>query len=129
MVAVVAIAVVEGEAGETAGEIALDQPLMHLVHGDDVDAARAQMAEHRAQEVGRDLQMPVRLERAVALRPHMVQHEDRADAGEDRAQQDMRPGEVKRFQSGADNGVAKLLHFQRTAFGLRLRSRRLTKNR
>jgi hypothetical protein len=40
----------------------------------------------------------------------MVQHEDCADASEDRSQQMMGPAEVKRSQSGADDVVAKLLH-------------------
>ena len=36
-IAVVAIAVVERETGEAPREVARLQPLMHLVHGDDVD--------------------------------------------------------------------------------------------
>ena len=107
---VVAIAVVEGEAGKTPREVALGQPPMHFVHGDDVDAARAQMGKHRAQEFRRDFEMAVGLELGVARRADMMQHENGADAGEDRPQQMMRAGEIKRFQSGADDVVAKLLH-------------------
>jgi hypothetical protein len=40
----------------------------------------------------------------------MVQHEDRAGACEDWSQQVVRTGEVKRFQPGADNGVAEQFH-------------------
>ena len=109
-IAVVAIAVVEGETGETPREIAFGKPLMHFVHGDDVDVERAQMRQHRAQEFRLDLEMTVGLELGVARRAHMVQHENGADACEDRPQQMMRAGEVERFQSGADNGVAELFH-------------------
>ena len=83
---------------------------MHFVHGDDVDVERAKMRQHRAQEFRRDLEMPVRLELGVACRANVVQHENGADACEDRPQQMMRAGEIKRFQPGADNVVAKLLH-------------------
>ena len=67
---------------------------MHLVHGDDVDVARAKMRQHRAQEVGRNLKVTIGLEFGVAVRADMVQHENGADAREDRPQQIMRPGEV-----------------------------------
>ncbi len=83
---IVAVAVVEGEGGEGAGEPALHQPLMQLVHADDVDPARAQMAQRGAQEIGGDFEVPVRLERGLAGRPHMVQHENGADARQERAQ-------------------------------------------
>ena len=106
-VAVVAIAVVEGEAGEAPREIALRQPLMRLVHGDDVDVERAQMRQHRAQEFRLDLEMMIGLELGVAARADVVQHENGADACEDRPQQMMRAGEIKRFQPGADDGVAE----------------------
>ena len=59
---------------------------------------------------GVDLEMTVGLERAVAARAHVVQHENGADACEDRPQQMMRAGEIQRFQPGADDGVAELLH-------------------
>ena len=72
--------------------------------------ARAKMRQHRAQEFGRDFEMMIGLELGVAARPDMVQHEDGADARENRPQQMMRAGEIERFQSGADNVVAKLLH-------------------
>ena len=71
---------------------------------------RAKMRQHRAQEFRCDLEMVVGLELGVAARPDMVQHENGADACEDRSQQMMRAGEIKRAQSGADDVVAKLLH-------------------
>jgi hypothetical protein len=40
----------------------------------------------------------------------VVQHENDADTCEDWSQQVMRSGEVQRFQSGADDGVAKQFH-------------------
>ena len=83
---------------------------MHFVHGDDIDVERAKMRQHRAQEVRLDLEMAVGLEFGVAARAHVVQHENGADTCEDWSQQVMRSGEVKRFQPGADNGVAELFH-------------------
>ena len=83
---------------------------MEFVHGDDVDATRAKVREHRAQELRRDLEMTIGLEFGVAARANMVQHEDCADPCEDRSQQMMGPAEVKRSQSGTDDVVAKLLH-------------------
>jgi len=50
--------------------------------------------------------MPIGLEFAVPGRPDMVQREDGADAGKDRATQMMRTGEIKCFQPGADDVVA-----------------------
>jgi hypothetical protein len=40
----------------------------------------------------------------------MMQHENGADSRENRSQQMMRSGEVKRLQSGADDVLAKMLH-------------------
>jgi hypothetical protein len=68
------------------------------------------MREHRAQEVGLDLEMVIGLEFGTAAGADVVQHENGADACEDWPQQVMRTGEIKRFQSGADNGVAELFH-------------------
>ena len=70
----------------------------------------AQMRQHRAQEFRLDLEVMIGLEFAVAARADVVQHENGADARENRSHQMMRAGEVKRFQSGADDGVAELLH-------------------
>ena len=63
---------------------------MHLVQADDVDVELAEMRQRRAQKLRRDLEMTVGLE-CVAAGPHVVQHEDGAGAGEDRAQQMMAP--------------------------------------
>jgi hypothetical protein len=54
--------------------------------------------------------MMIGLKRAAAPRADMVQHENNADTREDWPQQVMRSGEVQRFQSGADDGVAKQFH-------------------
>ncbi len=108
---VVAIAVVEGEAGERPREVALHHSLVQRVDGDDVDAARAKVRQHRAQELRHHFEMAVGLELRVTLRTDLMKREDRADAGEDRPQQMMRPGEIQRAQSGADDVAAKkLLH-------------------
>src|SRR5207253_10777780 len=107
---VVAIAVVEGEAGKALREFALLEPLMHLVHSDDVDVEVTQMRQQRPQEFRLDLEMMIGLKPVVAAGADMVQHENDADTREDRSQQVMRPGEVQRFQSGADDGVAKQFH-------------------
>ena len=91
---VVAIAIVEGEAGEAPRKIAIDQPLMHLVHGHDVDPMRPKMRQHHAQEFRRDFEAIIGLETGVATRPDMVQHENRADAREQRSHQTMRAGKI-----------------------------------
>jgi hypothetical protein len=110
-VAIVAIAVVEGEAGKAPREITLDQPGMHLVHSDDVDIKAANMLQHRAQKFRFDLEMAIGLEFDVAAGgTDMVQHEDGADACQDRSQQKVRAGKIKRLQPGADNGISELLH-------------------
>ena len=83
---------------------------MHLVHGDDVDVEGAKMRQHRAQEFRLDLEMMIGLKLAVAAGADVVQHENGADTCEDWSQQVMRAGEVQRFQSGADDGVAKQFH-------------------
>ena len=83
---------------------------MHLVQGDDVDVEVAKMRQHRPQELRLDLEMMIGLKRAVAPRADVVQHENDADTCEDWSQQVMRSGEVQRFQSGADDGVAKQFH-------------------
>jgi hypothetical protein len=108
-IAVVAIAVVEGEAGEAPREIAMGEPRMRLVHGDDIDVERA-VRQHRAQEFRLDLDVTIGLRLGVAAGTHVVQHENGADACEDWSQQLVRAGEVKRFQSGTDEGVAECFH-------------------
>jgi hypothetical protein len=54
--------------------------------------------------------MAIGLELGIAGWADMVQHENGADARENRPQQMMGTSEVKRSQSGADDVVAKLLH-------------------
>ena len=110
-IAVVAIAVVEGEAGEAPREIAFgsaaDAPRPWLT----MSMSRARRCASIARRnSGVDLEMMVGLEFGVAARADMVQHENGADACEDRPQQIMRAGEIQRFQSGADDVVAELLH-------------------
>ena len=83
---------------------------MRLVHGDDIDVERAKMRQHRAQELGINLEVMIGLELGVVAGTHVVQHENGADACEDWSQQIMRTGEVKRFQPGADDGVAEYFH-------------------
>ena len=83
---------------------------MRLIHADDVDVERAQMRQHRAQEVRRDLEMMVGLERVGTPRADMMQHEDGADARENRPQQDMRTRKIQRLHPGSDHGVAELFH-------------------
>jgi hypothetical protein len=110
VIAVVAIAVIEGEAGEAPREIARLEPLMHLVHGDDVDVERAKVCQHRPQEFRLDLEVMVGLKLAVATGADVMQHENDANTCEDWSQQKVRAGEVQRFQSGANDGVAKQFH-------------------
>src|SRR5258708_4317640 len=54
--------------------------------------------------------MTIGLEFGVTAGADMMKHENGADAGENRPQQVMRPGEVQRTQAGADDVAAKLLH-------------------
>ena len=67
---------------------------MHLVHGNDVDALRPKVRQRGMQKLGRDLKVPVGLELAATAWPHMMQHENGADTGEDRPQQMVGAGEV-----------------------------------
>ena len=83
---------------------------MHLVHGDDIDIEGAKMRQHGAQKLRLNLQMVIWLKLAFTARAHVVQHENGADTCEDWSQQEMRAGEVKRLQSGTNNGVAKQFH-------------------
>jgi hypothetical protein len=119
-IAVVAITVIEGERGEAPRELALRQPRMHLVHGNEIDVVFAQMLQGCAQEFRLDLEMTVGLEFGVAPRADMVQHENGADTCEDGSQQVMHPGPGEHFQSGPDNGVAELLHYRWWPVGVRL---------
>ena len=68
------------------------------------------MRQHGAEELGRDLEVAIRLELGRAGRTDMMQHENGADACEDWSQQNMRAGKIKRTQAGADDVVAELLH-------------------
>jgi hypothetical protein len=83
---------------------------VQLIHGDEVDVARAQMRQHRAQERWLDFEVPVGLEFRVATGAHVVQHENGAHAGKNRPQQAMRTGAVQRLQAGANDGGAELAH-------------------
>ena len=110
MVAVVAITVVESEAGEPPRQVARGQATVHLVEADDVDVELADVRQRQPQKLRRDLEMTVRLECVAARRPHVMQHEDRAGAAEDRAQQASGAGEVEGFKSGANDAVTNALH-------------------
>jgi hypothetical protein len=82
----------------------------------------AKVQQHGAEEFGRDFEMLVRLELGVASRPNLMQHENGAGPRENRPQQIMGAGEVKRFQTGTDHVVAKLLHLGWFGLGMRSRS-------
>ena len=110
VVAVVAVAVVEREAGKAPREVARIEPLVQFVHRDDVDVACTQMRQHLAQERRLDLEVTVGLEFGVAAGANVVQHENGAHAGKNRPQQVMRAGAVKRFQAGANDGGTELAH-------------------
>ena len=81
----VAVAVVEGEANEAAGEIALAQAAMHLVEADQVQIGTAQILDHAGEEARRDLKQAIGLEAVGPRRAHMVQGQDRADAARRKA--------------------------------------------
>src|SRR4051794_40253866 len=68
------------------------------------------MAQGGAQEIRSDLEMPVRLERGFAGRPHVMQHENSANAGQKWAQQMVRPAEIECFQPGANDVATQLFH-------------------
>jgi hypothetical protein len=87
-----------------------DQSPMDLAYGDDIDVTRPKVRQHGAEKFRRDLEMAIRLEFGVTAWADMVQHENGADTRENWSQEIMGPAEVKRFQSGADDVVAKLLH-------------------
>ena len=76
------------------------------------------MSQRRAQKVRRDFEMMIGLKRAVAARTNVVQHENAADARENRPQQVMRAGEIQCLQPGADDVVAELLHYYRWPVGI-----------
>ena len=67
-------------------------------------SARRSPAQHVVEELRRDFEQPVRLERVRARRPHVMQRQDRADAAEQRLQHAVRAGEIQRLQRGAQNG-------------------------
>lgn len=54
--------------------------------------------------------MAVRLEQAGMRRADMMQHENVADAAEDRLQDPMGATEIQRVQTGADHRIPDLLH-------------------
>ena len=76
---------------------------MHLVERDDVDVRAAQFADHVFEELRRNLEQAVRLERVRARRAHVMQGQDRANAAEQRAQHPVGAGEIQRFHSGSQN--------------------------
>src|SRR5262249_22115095 len=77
----IAIAVVDGDADKTASKVALDQAAMHLVKADEIELAAAQLGQHLVEEIWRDLEQPVWLKLLGPRRPHMMQRQDRANAG------------------------------------------------
>ena len=87
-IAIVAIAVVEGEAGEAPREIALGQPPLRFVQGDDDRCpARADAPASRAGIPASTSRWRLGWNSASRRGPDVVQHENGADAGEDRTQQ------------------------------------------
>jgi len=73
---------------------------LNHVLDEDIDRLMGKRTERR----------PVAAGRIAAPRADVMQHEDGADAGEDRPQQDMRTREIQRLHAGTDHGVAELFH-------------------
>jgi hypothetical protein len=107
---VIAVAVIEREAGETASEIPLDHAAIHFIERYPIDTGIAQDRDDRLEEVWRNLQQAVGLERLEPRRSHMVEREHRADAATKRRQQHMRATEIERLESRADQAVSKARH-------------------
>ena len=103
---VVAVAVVERDAREAAAKIPFEHAAIHLVERDEVDPRAAQMPHHPFEKARRDLEQAIGLEPVAARRSHVVKHQDRADAADERPHQHMRAAEVEYFQSGADDRVS-----------------------
>jgi len=102
---VVAVAVVEGEADEFAPEDPLSEAPAHLVEGDEVDVGAAQAHDHVFQKGRRHFEQVVGLEGARPRRTHVVQRNDRPDAGEKRPQRQIGPGEIERFEPGSGSAA------------------------
>ena len=100
---VVAIAVVEREAYEAAAEILFLEAAMRLVERNNVDVRAAQFADHVFEELRRNLEQAVRLERLRARRAHVMQGQDCANTADERAQHPVCAREIERFHSGSQN--------------------------
>jgi len=88
------------EADEGVAVIAFGQAEMRLVERDDLEAGGAYLIDDLLEKVRGDLQDAVRLEAVGLLRPHMMQHEDGADAARQRRDHAVRT----RIMQGGERG-------------------------
>ena len=99
-VADIAIAVVEGEDDEAAPEIAFREAPVGLVERYDLIVGDADGSQQVVEEFRRDFEVQIRLEPVGARRTHMMEGQDRADAGHESRRNAMEPGGVNCVQAG-----------------------------
>ncbi len=80
VVAIVAIAVIQREAGERLLAVGVFQALAHLIERNDVEARVDDLAHDVLEEIGRHLEDAIGLERLRRRRVDMMQHENDAGA-------------------------------------------------
>src|SRR6476661_3049302 len=102
------VAIFKSQTDEAPLEIILDETSMHLIQRDDIDACARKTPQEPFKKFGGDFEVPVRLKRRGALRPHMMQRQDRTYASDKRTHPMVHATEVKRLQPAADNGLLQL---------------------
>ena len=80
----IAIAIVECDADETAGEIALGHAAVQFVERNEIDAGTAQLSDDALEELRCDFEQPIGLEAVGPRRTDMMQRQDGADAAQHR---------------------------------------------
>ena len=95
---IVAIGVVGGDRCEAPGAPALRQASQRLVQRDELIAVGLHVRDQRIEKVRRDVEMPVEAMRLSRMGGDAVQHQDRADAADQRSRQPGQPGKGKTVQ-------------------------------
>jgi hypothetical protein len=105
IVAVVAVAIVEGQRTEGRAALPGREPARNLVERDDGETRLPKHPERQVEMFGRDREQRVRLERIGPRRPDMVKGQDDAAAAGERRQPTIRAGAGDGSEPGPDHAM------------------------
>src|SRR5271166_2314552 len=96
------VAIVYGDAYETPTQISSGKTTVHFVEADEIEPRAAQPAHNVFEEARPYFEKPVRLKAVEPGRAHMMQSQDNAEPGNERAHEVVSGAEIQRLEAATN---------------------------